>query len=123
MGNYIIVAVLLLAVLLALRSSLKHFRGQGGCCGGGGESRAKRKKLSGPIVAEKAIFIEGMHCENCKNRVERQLNELEGAAARVNLRKNVAILSMSREIGDGELIAAVEKAGYRVAGIELRRGT
>ena len=66
MGNYIVGAALLVAVLLALRSSLKHFRGEGGCCGGGGEPKPERKKLQGPIVAEKVIHIEGMRCENCR---------------------------------------------------------
>ena len=57
MGNYIVGAALLVAVLLALRSSLKHFRGEGGCCGGGGEPKPERKKLQGPIVAEKVIHL------------------------------------------------------------------
>lgn len=121
MGNYIIGAILLAAVFLALRSSLKHFKGQGGCCGGGSEPKPKRKKLQGPVVAEKVIHIEGMHCEKCQNRVERVLNDLDGAAARVHLKKKTAVVSMSREIGDGELKAVVEQAGYKVTGIELRR--
>ena len=121
MGNYIVGAVLLAAVFLALRSSLKHFRGEGGCCGGGGEPKPERKKLRGPVVAETVIRIEGMHCQACKNRVERLLNELDGAAARVSLKKNIAVVSMCREIGEEELKAAVETAGYRVTGMELRR--
>ena len=121
MGNYIVGAVLLAAVLLALRSTLKHFRGKGGCCGGGGEPKVKRKKLREPVVAEKILHVEGMHCENCKNRVERLLNQLDGVAAKVCLDKNIAVVSMSREIGDGELTAAVETAGYQVTGIEGRR--
>ena len=121
MGNYIVGAMLLAAVLLALRSALKHFRGEGGCCGGGGEPKGRRKKLQGPVVAEKVLHIEGMRCENCKNRVERLLNQLEGAAAKVDLKKNIAVVSMSREISDEEWKAAVEAGGYKVTGIELRR--
>ena len=74
MGNYIVGAILLAAVLLALRSALKHFRGEGGCCGGGGEPKERRKKLQEPVVAEKVLHIEGMRCEKCKNRVGRLLN-------------------------------------------------
>jgi len=121
MGNYIVGAALLVAVLLALRSSLKHFRGEGGCCGGGGEPKPERKKLQGPIVAEKVIHIEGMRCENCKNRVERLLDQMDGAAAKVSLRKNTAVISMCREIGDEKLKTAVEAAGYKVTEIEHRR--
>ena len=121
MGNYIVGAVLLVAVLLALRSSLKHFRGEGGCCGGGGEPKTKRKRLRGPVVAEKVIHIEGMRCESCKNRVERQLGQLDGAAPKVSLKRNTAVVSMCREISDEELKTAVEAAGYKVTEIERRR--
>ena len=34
MANYVIMAVLAVVVLLAARSALRHFRGEGGCCGG-----------------------------------------------------------------------------------------
>ena len=121
MGNYIVGAMLLAAVLLALRSVLKHFRGEGGCCGGGGEPKGKRKKLRGPAAAEKVLRIEGMHCETAKNRVERLLDQMDGAAAKADLKKNIAVVSMSREISDEEWKAAVEAGGYKVTGIELRR--
>lgn len=121
MENYIIVGILLVVIVLALYSSRKHFKGEGGCCGGGGEVKTKKKKLSEPVVAVKVIHIEGMHCEHCKNRVERQINELDGAAARVDLKKKTAVVSMSREISDEELKAAVEAGDYQVTGIELGR--
>lgn len=121
MENYIIAGILLVVIVLALRSSRKHFKGEGGCCGGGAEVKAKKKKLTGPVVAVKTIHIEGMHCEHCKNRVERLLNELDGASAHVNLKKKVAVVSMSREISDEELKAAVEAGDYQVTGIEPGR--
>lgn len=121
MGNYIAGAALIAAVLLALRPALRHFGGEGGCCGGGGETKAKKKKLQAPVIAQKVLHIEGMNCQNCRSRVERQLNQLGGAAAKVSLRQNTAVVSMCREIGDRELKAAVEAAGYRVTEIELRR--
>ena len=62
-----------------------------------------------------------MHCENCKNRVECLLKQMEGAVVKVYFNKNIAVVSMSREIGDGELKAAVETVGCKVTGIEFRR--
>lgn len=35
MTNYIIIAILAVIAVVAIRSSIKHFKGQGGCCGGG----------------------------------------------------------------------------------------
>ena len=66
MGNSIVGAVFLAVVLLTLRAPVKHSRGEGGCCGGGGEPKGKRKKLRGPAAAEKVLRIEGMHCETAK---------------------------------------------------------
>ncbi len=121
MGNWILAAILAVIIVLALRSSWKHFKGEGGCCGGSAEPKAETKKLQDPVVAVKTVHIEGMHCENCKNRVQRQINQLDGASAKVHLKKRVAVVSMSREISDEELKAAVEAAGYQVTGIERRR--
>ena len=121
MGNSIVGAVFLAVVLLTLRAPVKHSRGEGGCCGGGGEPKGKRKKLRGPAAAEKVLRIEGMHCETAKNRVERLLDQMDGAAAKADLKKNIAVVSMSREIGDAELKAAVESGGCKGTGIELCR--
>ena len=121
MGNYIIGAILVIVVLLALHSSLKHFKGEGGCCGGGGDPKPKRKKLDSPVIAQKTLHIEGMHCENCAHRVQRALDALDGAAAKVDLKKHTAAVSLGREIGDAELTAAVQAAGYQVTAVESRR--
>ena len=45
MENYIIIAVIVLLAAVGIRSTIKHFKGQGTCCGGGGY-RVKKKKLS-----------------------------------------------------------------------------
>lgn len=85
--NVVLIIILIAVVVLAAVSGAKHFKGQGGCCGGGGELRPERKKLDGPVTEEKIISIDGMSCENCRNRVERAINKIDGASARVNLRK------------------------------------
>ncbi|MDO5336299.1 MAG: heavy metal-associated domain-containing protein [Eubacteriales bacterium] len=121
MGNIIIAAILIIIVLFALRSSAKHFKGEGGCCGGGSEPAPEEKILAGPIIARKIMHIEGMHCENCKNSVERQINKLDGASAKVNLRKKTAVVSMERMIDDQELKRAVEILDFQVTDITLEQ--
>ncbi len=117
MGTVIIIVVLAVIVIAALFASRKHMKGEGGCCGGSSD-KVPRKKLEGKIVAKKIMHIEGMHCQNCKNRIERQINRIEGAAAVVNLKKNLAEICMTRPISDEELIAVVERLDFRVIGIE-----
>lgn len=55
-----------------------------------------------------------MSCENCKARVERYINDIEGAVGKVNLKKKELLVSMEREVSDEEIKAAIEKAGYIV---------
>ena len=80
MGNEIIVAILVVVMLIAIRSSVKHFAGQGGCCGGGSTVKPKKKKLSGSIVCRMSVTVEGMHCENCSNKIEGKFNDMDGVA-------------------------------------------
>lgn len=120
MGTIIIILILAVVVIFALKDSVKHFKGQGGCCGGGEDIKSEKKKLSGAKVAEKIIHIEGMHCENCKNSVERHINQIDGAVAKVNLHKKIAVVSMDRDVTDEELTKAVERADFTVTGIETK---
>ncbi|MDD2979900.1 MAG: heavy metal-associated domain-containing protein [Hespellia sp.] len=121
MGNIIVVVVLVIIIILAVKGSTKHFRGEGGCCGGSCSDcapKTEKKKLTGNKIAEKIIHIEGMHCENCKNSVERQINKIDGAVANVNLKKNIAVVSLDREVPDEVLKKAVEQVDFAVSSIE-----
>ena len=119
MGTAIIIGILAIIVVIAVISSVKHMKGEGGCCGGGGsEPKQKKKKLAGEVIATKIISIEGMHCENCKNTVEKYINQIDGASAQVNLKKNIAVVQLDRPVDDTDLRTAVARAGFTVAGIE-----
>ncbi len=118
-GGTLIVLVIVIAVAaLALRSSIGHFKGEGGCCDTGGGTLPDHKELEGPKIGEKTVRIEGMHCENCKNRVERAINRIDGAVAKVDLKKKVALVSFDREISEEDIRKAVEEQDYKVVGIE-----
>lgn len=77
---------------------------------------SSRKKLD-HVIGQKIVIVDGMTCQHCKNWVEKSINEIEGAAAKVNLRHKEAIVSYEKEISDDVIRAAVKKAGYRVAEI------
>ena len=118
MATVIIVLILIIVFIMAVSSSLKHFRGKGGCCGGSSVSRAKRKKLKGTILGTWVIFIDGMSCKNCQNRVESRLNAIDGVIAKVRLKKKMAVVSFDRVIGEEELEMAITRAGYRMGRIQ-----
>lgn len=116
METAIIITILIITCYLGLRSSVKHFKGEGGCCGGGSVPKPKKKKVN--AVYTKIIAIEGMHCDNCKKSVERSINEIPGASGKVNLKQKQAVVEMDRKISEEELIQAVESAGFEVVEIK-----
>jgi Cu+-exporting ATPase len=59
--------------------------------------------------------IEGMTCASCASRVERSLNTLEGVTASVNYATETATVECAAGVEPGELVAAVEAAGYQAA--------
>ena len=117
MENIIIIAIIAVLAVVGIRSTVKHFRGESSCCGGGSSVKVKKKKLK-QIVARKTVVIEGMTCEHCKNRVERVLSEMDGVAAKVNLKQKTATVSMEKEVGNRELCEVIRKAGYEVTEIK-----
>jgi P-type Cu+ transporter len=64
------------------------------------------------------LSIGGMTCAACAARVERKLNKLDGVHASVNYATEKASVAASAEVGIAELVAQVERAGYRAAPIE-----
>lgn len=113
MADEIILGMVIIFVFIGIRSGVKHFKGEGGCCGGGSSVKVKRKKLK-QVVKQRVMIIEGMTCERCKDRVESRLNALEGVSAKVKLKKKTAIVSMEKDVSEELLKKAVENAGYKV---------
>ncbi|HIW51513.1 MAG TPA: heavy-metal-associated domain-containing protein [Candidatus Blautia intestinavium] len=118
MVDTIIVLIVIVLLVFALKGSLKHFRGEGTCCGGSGTGKpARLKTLDGPVVGRRTIKISGMHCQNCVNSVTNALNAIDGVVAKVELQDNSAEVSYDRTVDEIELKNAVEKAGFKVINI------
>ena len=121
MPDVIIILILIVILGFAVKISIKHFNGEGACCGGGSgqvkTKRPKKKKLDGPVIGTRTIKISGMHCQNCVNSVTRALNSLDGVSAKVSLRDNSAEVSFDRSVEEDRLRRAVEDAGFEVLSI------
>ena len=115
-GTAVVLAVLILIVVLAVKNSVGHLKGEGGCCGGGAScsSRPEPKELDGPVIGKKLVKISGMHCENCRNLIERAVNRLDGASCLVDLKKGTAEVSYDREIDDNMLRLSIENLDFKV---------
>ena len=69
-------------------------------------------------VMKKTIKIEGMMCVNCENHVKKALGALENVTVEsVSHEKDEAVVSLSADVPDDVLKAAVEEEGYKVISI------
>ena len=70
------------------------------------------------VTSEATLQVEGMTCASCVARVEKALLKVPGVvAATVNLATERATVLMLSTVPTGELLAAVEKAGYAAHGL------
>lgn len=115
MENYIVIAIMAVAVGFGIYYAVKHFKGQGGCCGGS-NYKPKKKKLKN-VLCQKTFKVEGMHCERCKNRVEEVINDMKGVAGKVNLKKGELTVYYAEEVADDVIKSRIERAGYTVTDI------
>ena len=93
MANVIVVAVVIVLLGFALKGTLKHLKGESPCCGGGDTITIEDKKLDGPVIGKKTVKISGMHCDHCVRAVTEAINKIDGASAKVNLKKKEAVVS------------------------------
>ena len=111
MENVIIIGILAVVVVIGIVNTVKHFKGQGGCCGGGGSYKPRKKRLPSTLY-QKTFRVEGMHCERCKNRVEEVINDIQGVAGKVDLKKGEVTVSYAEEVADEVIKARIKSAGY-----------
>jgi copper chaperone CopZ len=71
---------------------------------------------------KKIIAINGMTCGHCQARVEKVLNEIDGVEAKVELKKNRAIVNLTKDVNDQTLSDVVSEAGYEVISITEKKG-
>lgn len=116
MTDFIIIAIIIVAAGLGIHSAMKHFKGQGGCCGGS-TYKPKKKKLAN-VLYKKVFYVEGMHCEHCKNRVQEAVNDIMGVFGIVDLKKGKVTVSYAETVDDEVIKAKIERAGYAVTKIE-----
>ena len=110
----VVLVLLTLCVCFGIRSYAKKLRQGGGCCGGG-DYKPRKKKLS-HVAGQKTFQVEGMYCEHCKVRVEEAVNDIKGAAGKVDLKKGLLTVSYAESLDEEQVKQKVERAGYHLTG-------
>lgn len=107
---------ILAAIAVTVIATLIHRSGQKGCCGSAGSYKPRKKKLK-TVVAVKVFTVDGMHCQNCANRVTEVINDIPHAAATVDLESGTATVRYEEAVPDALITSRIERAGYRVTGV------
>ncbi len=64
--------------------------------------------------SHKLLTVEGMMCDQCKKHVEKSLYAVDGVRkVEVNLEKKTVEVTLSKEIGDSDLMKIIKDAGYK----------
>ena len=67
---------------------------------------------------KKVLTVEGMMCAHCTGRVQKALEGIDGVdSVAMSLENKTAEVTLSKEVADDVLKAAVTDAGYEVTGI------
>lgn len=67
---------------------------------------------------KKVITIEGMMCEHCKMKVERDLSELNGVSkVKVNLKNKTATIYSTKSISNDDIKNSISKLDYKIVNI------
>ena len=113
----LIALLVTICFLAAICYTIRHFKGKGGCCGGGAEPPSQ-KEPTGSAFAKRRLHIEGMSCMHCVARVTQALNALDGVVAQVHLTPPAAIVTLEHAVSDEALHKAVSDAGFQITSIE-----
>lgn len=116
MKDYIIIAVIITALYTGVYLTRRSCRKSGGCCSS--KAYIEKKKLDN-VTGKMTVTIGGMSCDSCAAKIVRYINEIDGASAKVDLKKNEAVVSLSRDVSPEEITEKVEKAGYTVISVFL----
>ena len=115
MENYIIIGIIIVIAFFAVRTIVKR-KGRKGCCGSGSDYKPRKKKLQA-VIATRIFVVDGMHCEKCSNRVTEVVNDSQGCAGVVDLKKGIVTVSYEQEVADEQIKARIERVGYTVTEI------
>lgn len=75
----------------------------------------------GEYVMKKTLTIKGMMCPHCEARVKKALEALPGVAEAVASHKDgTAVVTLTAEVADAELIASVQAQDYEVCGCSTK---
>lgn len=121
MINVIIILIIAICVFFGIKSSIKHLKGEGGCCGGGSSSvnikplDKNRKNYKYDVQ----IKIPDITCAKCIQKVSNALNSQDGIwAVKINLKSKTAHVLLKNNITQEQVKSIIANTGYSIESYE-----
>lgn len=112
MGTILIILIVVVLLIIGIFSFRKRITK--GCCSPADEENIRKKQIDEnlsdyPYTA--VVHIEGMHCDNCAEKIRNTYAE-KGCLAQVSLGNKEAVVHMKRRLSDEMLTAIPARIGY-----------
>lgn len=66
-------------------------------------------------IIQNEIFVEGMHCQHCANRVSDWLKKIKGIkSVNVDVESGKVTILSNKQIDESLIKSAIENAGYKL---------
>ncbi len=118
MVDSIILAVVVVLMAFAVKASVKHFSGKGSCCSSSPSSPVPEKKLSGAVL-HKTLYVDGMKCAHCEDRVHRALDGISAlAVTSADWRSGRVTVDLEHDVPQDLIARVVSDCGYSLRKIE-----
>ena len=122
MGNEILggilLAVLVIAVFIVVRTKIKRVGIKRTCCGGHEKEKRQEKILEEKPIREITVHIADLCCEDCAIRVENAFNRIDGVSAKACHHEKRAVLLISKELTETEIRAVISACGFTAGDVQ-----
>lgn len=119
MVDLIIFLIVILMMALALKGSIRHFRGQGSCCTASSPMTSVETKRLDDVTHRMRLVVAGMHCPHCEDRVRKALDGISGAAVEsITWKDGHVVLAVNRDVPHDLLRRVIEGEGYHLESVE-----
>lgn len=109
-GDFFIIIPAAAIIAFIVISYVKKFKSGKNCCGTE-TVKLKKKKLK-KCAGTFTLYVEGMHCENCRKLVTEAVNSLDGYSAKTDILKKECRVNYEKEADIKKVIDSIKKAGF-----------
>ena len=112
MVDIIVIVVIAIIMAFAIKGTIKHFKGEGACCGGSHSEIKLEAKPLDKVVDTMVLKVDDIHCEHCATKISNALNKLDGINASVSVKTKEVMVKSDHTIDQTMILDRIQRLGY-----------